>query len=318
MTLPRFLAALALAITTTACDIYVDLDDDDRAVDGTLIVFDAAIDAPTDAPFDQPNCALELPCPPPDAGKATICGRLWDTQTDEQLRAATTTGARCTAVTGDGPCSLRMQFYDALDFAMNPSTAVPLPAEEAFIDDCGRYRGHNMPRATFGFIGISVDDGPGTLDRHALTAVATSNGLAAPGTGFRAYATRHATDAAWTTTSGTTGQSLATRGVLLNVFAFHGVPVAGVSVTRNGSLIPNDDHYFSDAGVSRSTIDPQRTATGANGSALIVNSSSPIAHSAVGGLTSPCQWPSSLGASIPGVVFVQIKEAETPSGTACP
>jgi hypothetical protein len=64
-----------------------------------------------------------------------------------------------TAPTNDGPCSLRLRFFDALDFAMNPTGAQPIvPPAGVFQDGCGRYKGENMTRATFGFMGIAIDD----------------------------------------------------------------------------------------------------------------------------------------------------------------
>lgn len=275
------------------------------------------------------GCGQEIECQAPDAGKATLCGRIWDSETDEPIAPATVdaTGMRCTTATNDGPCSLRVRFFDALDFAMNPTGAMPIvPAGDGgsvYTDDCNRYRGHNLARATFGFMGIAVDDAPGITPTtpHIITGVATSNALATPGRGFRAYATRAETNTTWTTGAGITGQSFAQRGVLAIVFHHGNDPEAGVRVRRNSQFIPADDFYFADTGVSRSMVQMGTTnpdTTGPNGTVLVINSPTPIEHDGVGGEPSGCVWPANLAASIPGVVFMQIKHAETPAGAACP
>lgn len=269
------------------------------------------------------GCSNEIDCPDPDSGKATLCGRIWDSELETPIpEAATNPTVRCNPAspTTDGPCSLRLRFFDALDFAMNPSGAMPIqPEGGVYTDGCNRYKGHNMTRATFGFIGIAVDDAPGItpVTPHALTGVATSNAFASPGEQFHAYATKVSTDQKWHTTSGIGGASFASRGVLAIVFDHNG-PVSGVQVRRNGALIPADDYYFSDTMSARMTVDPARTNTGPNGTVLVINSNTPIEHDGVGAEPSGCQWPANLAASIPGVVFMQIKEAQTAAGAACP
>jgi hypothetical protein len=274
------------------------------------------------------GCPSEIDCEAPDAGKATLCGRIWDAETDLPITmAAGANGMMCNpaAPTTDGPCSLRLRFFDALDFAMNPGGAMPIvPEGGVYTDDCNRYRGHNMTRATFGFIGIAVDDAPGITPTtpHRLTGVATSNALAAPGAGFRAYSTRVSTDMAWTTGSGIGGgMTFAQRGVLAIVFHYQGMPRAGVRIRRNSQFIAADDFYFADTGITRSMAVPQVNTmdpTGPNGTGLVINSPTPIEHDGQGAEPSGCRWPANLAASIPGVVFMQIKDAETPAGAACP
>ncbi|KAB2902686.1 MAG: hypothetical protein F9K40_07540 [Kofleriaceae bacterium] len=268
------------------------------------------------------GCGTPVRCDPPDANRATLCGQIYDTGSDTPIAAAAVnpTGECPATRPDDGPCSLRVRFFDAVDFASNPSGAMPLtPEGGVYQDGCGRYRGHNMQRATLGFIGIGVDDATATpAVQHRLTGVATANELANPGRDFRAYATTVATDQAWTSSAGLTGMSFAERGVLAIVFHYKGVPQAGVMARRNGALIPDDDFYFSDTGIARTTVDPAQTSTGMNGTALVIDVPSPTAHDGIGGEPAGCRWPSNLAAAIPTVVFVQIKEAETPAGAACP
>jgi hypothetical protein len=154
---------------------------------------------------------------------------------------------------------LRLRFFDAVDFASDPMGAMPLvPEGGVYQDGCGRYRGHNMPRATLGFIGVGVDDAPGATPvvPHRLTGVAIANGLANPGRAFRAYTTRVETDMDWSTSSAIGGETFAQRGVLAIVFHYRGLPQENVVIRRNSALIPTDDFYFSDTGIARTTVVP--------------------------------------------------------------
>jgi hypothetical protein len=312
----------AACVCATGCLRVIDLDDDEDDRDAIVISGDAfpPVDAPIDANPDL-DCSIPISCPAPSAGKATICGWIHDAETDGVVAAPAPTRQACTSATTSGPCSLRVRFFDALDFAMNPGGALPITPESATVDDCGRFRGLNLNRATFGFIAVAVDDAPGITpaEPHRLTGIVYSNGEAAPVIG-RAYTTRVSTDQLWTTGAGLSGQTFAQRGVLVKVFTNRGAPVAGVTARRNGSQIPADDYYFSDTGVTRRMVVPagSQAATGANGSVLIVNSPTPIEHDGTGAEPSGCRWPANLGASVPGVVLFDIAEAETPAGALCP
>jgi hypothetical protein len=309
---------LLLPITLAAgCLRVVDLDEDGGDPDAIVVPVDAAPISPGDALLD---CAIPLPCPASDAGKATLCGRLYDTESDLVVEASNPTRLPCSATTAAGPCSLRVRYFDAIDFSTDPNGAQPLVPAESVVDDCGRFRAQNLPRAMLGFISIAVDDAPTTTPAvpHRLTNVTYANVEATGETEMRAYATRASTDDGWTQTAGLGGMTFAQRGVLLKVFLDHGVPVAGVGVTRNGSSVPDDDFYFSDTGVTRGTVAPAQSATGADGSALLINAPSPTDHSGTGAEPSGCQWPTNLGVATPGVVSVDRREAETPAGAPCP
>lgn len=319
------IAAVLGLVCATGCLRIIDLDDDEAQVDAIVVNGDAFPPSDGIPPIDSNSdldCSVPLPCPPPDSGKATVCGWIHDAETDEAVAVPNPTRQACSGATTTGPCSLRVRYYDALDFAMNPNGAVPITPQSAMVDDCGRFRATNLNRATFGFIGIAVDDAPTVTpaEPHRITGVAFSNAAldgAEATRVVRAYATRVSTDQLWSAGAGIS-PSFGTRGVLLKVFVRNGQPVAGVTARRNGTQVPADDLYFSDTGVTRRMIDPTRTSTGPNGSVLIINSDTPIAHDGVGGEPSGCQWPSNLAASIPGAVFVQRQEPETPAGAPCP
>jgi hypothetical protein len=336
MTSARLAAALLLATSTllAACpggddapaadapntdapaDAPTDAPDVDASPDAAI---DAAIDAPEIDGPDLADCNVELPCPAPNAGRMTVCGRLWDVETEDVVAATAPIGAACSGITSDGPCSLSVRFFDALDYASNPQGAVPVPAESVVVDDCGRYRATNLPNPTFGFLAVVTDDASGEPDDHAPTGIALATAQGQPARGLRAYATRRATDAAWTASTGLTGMSFATRGVLVAVFAHGTTPIAGVQIRASTTPVAAASTFtFSDTGATRALAVAQPEVTGANGSVLVIDQPTPVPFDGAGGEPATCQWPSSLAAAIPGSVFVQHKLAETPGGAPCP
>jgi hypothetical protein len=66
-----------------------------------------------------------------------------------------------------------------------------------------------------------------------------------------------------------------------------GGPVGGVAITRDGVATADDDSYFSNLYADRTTVDADQDATGANGSALLVGSATPVPHSGTGGRVHP-------------------------------
>lgn len=295
----------------------IDAPDVDAPIDAADI--DAPIDAPAIDANELADCNVELPCPAPAAGRVTVCGRLWDVQTEQVIAAAAPTGEPCAASTSDGPCALSLELFDMLDFAQNPAAATPLAAQELVVDDCGRYRATDIPNPTFGFLAVVVDDAAGQADDHAQTAIAVQMSQAMPARGLRAYATRRATDVAWTSSAGLGGGSFATRGVLIAVFAHGAVPVAGVQIRAQAQAPSAATTFtFSDTGVTRAMAVAQPEVTGANGTVLVIDQPVPVPFDGVGGEPATCQWPSALAAAIPGVVFVQHKLAQTAGGAPCP
>ncbi len=319
-------AAVLLAACGEPAPVVDDAGQPDGPVVGTDAAVDAAIDATIDAAIDAPidasaasDCSIELPCPTPRANHLTVCGRLYDLESDRPI-ASSTPGEACNpyAPAAEGPCSLAIHFYDALEYSRDPTAAAPVVPGSLEVDDCGRVVAQDLNQPAFGFLGVVVDDGAGTIDRHRSTAIALLNARAAPARGTRLYVTRETTNQAWSTSAALDGQTFATRGVLAMRFRYQGMPRSGVTVRRSGTLIPADDFYFSDTTAERTTIAPDQLATGANGMALVINSSV-TNHDGTGNLpTASCRWPEQLGGTIPGVVFVQPHDAETGSGAPCP
>lgn len=305
------LAALACLAPLSACHLIVNLDDDEG---------DETIDAPlADAPVDSAegaSCAVELSCPPPTANRMTVCGRLWDLE-DEATISASTTNV-CAGPSPSGPCAIAVRYYDALDWAQNPDTAQDLIAGSTYLDHCGRFRAIDLNTPTFGFLAIVTEDATGAPDALRRTAITLPAAEARPATELRAYVTRNTTDAAWSAALGLTGMTLGQRGAYVPIFLHGDVPVQGVRVTRDNNQIPADDAYFSDPGVTRSTVDPARTSTGPNGSAIVQSTPAPIQFSGTGGEPAGCEWPQTLAASTPGAILVQRKQAQQPGGGPCP
>ena len=255
-------------------------------------------------------------CPTPAGGTVTVCGQISDVETGDTLQAAGATGAPCDSTpSADGPCSIQIQFYDATAFAANPATATPVVPTHLYMDDLGRYRAEDLTPPAGGYLAVALDDAGGTSDRHRLTAVVTPV-VAGTSQMLRAFVTRRQTDTAWTTSAGLSGSTFADRGVIAAIFRYQEIGRAGVTITRNGTTVPADDYYFVDAGQTLSTAD-SAGPTGASGAVLLLNSGL-VQHSGTGGEPTSCQWPSRPAASIPGVVFVQLMDAQTGVGASCP
>jgi hypothetical protein len=266
---------------------------------------------------DSPTSpGTDFSCPTPAGGKITVCGQIADVQNDDSLQAAGATGASCDPTpSANGPCSVQIQFYDAVAFAANPAGATPIAPATLYLDDRGRFRAEDLTPPAGGSIAIALDDAVGTTDRHRLTGVVTPV-VAGASHLLRAYVTRRQTDSAWTASAGLSGSTFADLGVIAAIFRYHGVGRAGVTITRSGSAAPADDYYFVGAGQTRTAVD-SAGPTGASGSVLLLNSGL-VPHSGTGGEPSGCQWPSRSAASIPGVVLVQLIDAQTSGGAVCP
>lgn len=260
------------------------------------------------------SCADPLPCPLPDSGDVTVCGRLVDTETSAPIAAGDgTETSACDPAnpTADGPCALQLVLVDAIAFATNPGAATPLPAAELTLDSCGRYRAVSVAAPPSGFLGVAIDDSTaGAPDDHVTTGVP-----AAPDSrtdNLILVATRRSTDQAWTTSAGDPfgGATFSEMGAILITYVHAGVPVAGVEITAGGAAVDDaDDFYFDDADpASRSSIAPGQNATGANGAALAVGTALG-AHSGSGAEPPGCTWPSAPGASITGVIFASRRDA---------
>jgi hypothetical protein len=314
------MAILVGLAAAPACTLYGGGSGDD-GVDAAIVPWDFDAQPVTDAAGVINDCAVPRPCPAASPGRVSVCGQLVDVATDQQLTAAMPWFGVCGSgmEATDGACELAITFYDALDFAGNPTGATPLGVSELILDDCGRFTARDIQRPSLGFLGIGIDDASGAPDDHRLTGVAfpVSSGQVIPRT--RAYALTNGTDDAWAAQAGLGASTFVDRGAVLTMFVdADGNAVSGVGVTSNGSQRPGDDYYFSDVDPrTRTTVAPALTSTGPNGCSLMLNSAL-VEHSGTGGEPTGCSWSSSLAASIAGVLFVQRTELEnTTTGAAC-
>jgi len=268
------------------------------------------------------DCTVNLQCPMQDDGEACIAGRVFDLETSAPRCATTVTAAECTASGQGGACALSIEAYDALAFFSDPSSTLPLPLEEHFVDGCGRFRlsGFAIPSGVY--TAVVVDDATGTGDLHPPTTDFLLVSNASENEGFRSYALTRATDEAWTASAGSPfgGDTFSDLGLFAAIF-FHGQgPVAGFQITLNGSTVPADDYYFADTEpFRRSLVNAAAGSTGANGTGLLVESSFG-GHSGTGNEPVGCVWPAVLGVSAPGVVLVREMRAEVSGqpGVPCP
>jgi hypothetical protein len=268
------------------------------------------------------GCSAAFACPLPATGKQTICGQIYDFENNTPFAATGATGAKCAAPTATGPCALTITAYEALAFAANPSGTPPLATGGLYIDDCGRYRVTDISQPGTPFIGLGVDDAMGTMGPAGVTnttAVAVPKSPGAATKDVEAFIVKKSTSDMWTASG---GPSVAT-GWYAAVFRAHRVGMdsqAGVTITKSGSTIPNNDFYFQAAQTSRQTIDPAATATGMNGTVLVNNAvaGDGLVFSASTGLPAECRWESHAGATIPGIVFIALFLPTNVVGQTCP
>ncbi|HEY5937341.1 MAG TPA: hypothetical protein VIU61_21985 [Kofleriaceae bacterium] len=264
------------------------------------------------------NCTSDIACTTPaGASKQTICGRLYDFETNLPFRAGGDTDtAPCNASMPEasGPCALTIGAYDAIAFAMNPGTAVPLPTGGLYIDRCGRYKLTDIEtNGTGPFIGLGVDDagGMGPTGVTVTAAVATAKSGMTATRNVEAWIVKPSTAMMWATTGGPTLQT----GVYAGVFRQHKVGNGdqfanqmGVTITKAGNTVTANDFYFQAALTDRTTVDPAATSTGANGTALVNNASvnDSVVWAGQGALGAGCRWEPHAAASLPGIVFIQV------------
>ena len=282
------------------------------------------------------GCSSPFACPQPAQGKTTICGQIYDFETNLAFAVPSASGAMCTPGATSGPCALTINAYDAIAFGQDPSTAQPLANGGVEIDDCGRYRIKDVAQPASPFIGLGFDDADaGNLGPPGVTntvGVALSKQPDVAVKGLEAWIVKSSTTDVWAATG---GPSIA-GGIYVGVFrSKHGDPpigdtcsgsncldtAAGVTMTKSGSAQPANDYYFVATSLLHQMIDPAAVATGQNGTGLLTGASvnDSIIYGGTGGLTDAanCQWKSHAAASLPGIVFIQIYRPVSQIGKTC-
>jgi hypothetical protein len=270
------------------------------------------------------GCSAPLACPAPTDGKQTICGQLFELETNTPFAAPGANGTPCTAAAASGPCAIGVRAYDAVAFAMNPSTA-PLTTGPVHVDDCGRYRISEIPVPGTGFIAVAVDDavqGPGGLTN--ATGVATPAAMNTATKDLEAFIVPGATTTAWATSGGPTIE----MGYYVPIYRGHRTGtdlVAGVTVTYGAMTMPPPattdlarDFYFAADAAARTTLNAVADLTGINGTALFSGANLGELYSGQGALPAECRWSIHAGASTPGVVFIQIFRPINNGPMTCP
>lgn len=269
------------------------------------------------------SCGAPLPCPPPEAGKMTICGRILELENDSPVVDPAAQQQACAggAGTPTGPCSLGIRPFDAVAFASNPQGATPLAVAETLMDACGRFRLTNITITNVTYVGLGLDDRtqPGPAGNTVTTGVAVQAAAGSVVRGLDVFTVKPATIAMWTQTAGL-AQSILAGGVYVSLFRAGKTGLAGaadVVVTRGSMPAPADDYYFAANESTRVAIDRTASKTGKNGAALLVGSALGP-HGGAGGLPATCAWEPKVGAAVPGVVLVQSRRPVNAPGQTCP
>ena len=280
-----------------------------------------------------PGCGQPISCPPgSSSSKQTICGQIYDLENNQPFADTGALGSPCPPTpTATGPCALAITAYDALQFAMSPSTATPLTVANTYIDDCGRFRLTDVSLPGSPFIGLGIDDamaadqGPAGVTNAVGIALPKLGGSATKG--VEHWIAKASTTSAWESSGGPPVSS----GVYVGIFRQHCVaagctgdpfaPQPDVTFTKSGATIPNQDYYFMAGQTTRMTIDPSATVTGANGTGILdnVSISDMFVYSGTGGITDvvDCKWETHAAAALPNIVFVQLFRKQNQLGKTC-
>jgi len=280
--------ALALAgCTTTSGDVLVSLNAADGAVGGQ----DARVNDGGAGKFDaSAACAAPPDCPPiAFPGTLSVCGRVIDLATSQPIP-------------GDGVISV--SFFNFIDFGGGPSLG------GADVDECGRFVAENVIGVLPGFVVMSADDDDLSGGDY-VRVVSVIDSQVGQVVRANAYALRATREQTWSTTAGVPS-NFDDVGALLPIFVdfnqgptgyLQGAPVAGVTITQDGSPVTGNDYYFPGGGaVERDTVDPALTTTGADGSGLFVNALVTFEYS---GEKAGCTFP-----TVDGLLFgaIQVQE----------
>jgi hypothetical protein len=272
------------------------------------------------------GCGAKLPCPTPTDGRQTICGQIYDFETDEPFAQPDATGAPCAAGATSGPCTLGIKAFDAAAFVGNPTGTPPLATDPVFIDDCGRYRVSEIAQPAGPFVALAIDDavmGPGGTTN--AVGIATAKNPNSATKDFDAFIVRSATTTRWGATP-----PLAS-GIYAPIYRGHHTGrdlASGVTFTFAPAMPQtyptmtdtNRDFYFTGCPTNRTALDPAASTTSTNGTALVSGANLNEVYAGAGGLSpaSQCIWEVHPGAAIPGVVFIQIFRPTNAPGQTCP
>lgn len=253
-----------------------------------------------------PACDQPLPCPSASGTTTTICGQFYDVESDDELGEAEGDAVRCdpNVLAASGPCSYKLEFYDALAFSMGSTTQLDYEADDLIYDSCGRFRVTGLAAAGSGITAVGAR-GPITSG----IAVRVTPGGTYPGQ--RLYTVTPATNAKWSEQIGRPDIKL--NGVYVSI---HVLPPFGGELNPAENVVltgttggNNSNFYFSDSDpLQRSTVMPTLDDTGVNGTAILLDQPTLGSFTSTGGtLPGSCAWGTVQGGNIPGVYFIQLR-----------
>ena len=266
-------------------------------------------DGDGDAPFA---------CPPSSAPttNGTVCGQIFDAQTQEPLGDPLEACTPCGPDDSDGPCGFEIRVYDPLNFAADPDNTEPLTVGDQFIDTCGRYRVEEIPAPFLGFAAITLTGGSDYRSSGSITELSGGDVVEE----FPAFAVRVATDDQWTTSAGDPfgDESFADNGV--NVWLFRdsaGAPVPDASISPTSEIL-EDVAYFADLDSQLSLVAADRATTGVNGAALVWTGILDQTGCETCGAPDGCTWTREPAVFTPGFVMFTRPQLITGAGAPCP
>jgi hypothetical protein len=256
----------------------------------------------SDGPPGLPACGQPLPCPAAAGTAATICGQLYDLESDDPLGATEGAATRCDPfqLIEAGPCSLKLELYDAINFANGSTTQLDYTPDDLVYDSCGRFR---VTGLTPGGSGITAVAARGEISSAIHVRVAA----AGTSTDQRLYTVSSTTNAAWSKQLGR--KDLRSTGVYVSIHVVPPsfAPVEGVTLT--GTAGGNSTNfYFDDTDPrQRSSLGPTiQATTGPNGTAILLDQPALGTFTSSGGtLPEGCNWNTVQGGTVPGAYLVQ-------------
>lgn len=268
------------------------------------------------------GCSAKLPCPAPTDGTQTICGQLYDFETNQPFAQVGASGAQCAPGAASGPCSLEISAYDAAALATSMMPPM-LTTGTVYIDDCGRYKVPNIPisQITSHIVALGIDDAVGAnrgpLGTTNLVGLATA-AVAGATKDFDGFVVPVATSTKWSNSGGPALSS--TQGIFAAVYHGHTAGAdlaAGVTFAALSGSATIHAYYLS--GTARATVDTGLAATAANGTALVTISGGQLtdAYYGQGGLDSSCMWEPHPALTIPLVIVVQSFRPTSAPGKTC-
>lgn len=263
------------------------------------------------------SCDEPLPCPAGSNGLLNLCGRIIDLERGTLIGDSGGTGRKCDgeAPTEEGPCALALTFIDAFQ-------QTPLSVENFSVDDCGRYVASGIERPPFGFVAVQTADAFGLDDRRVKTSLVFESAGIDTQTDVDVFVVERALDQQWTSSAGMPfgpTDTFASVGSTLVLYRYKGEPKEGVSVSRGGESIPEDDFYFTNlAENTHIEIDSVLAQTSSNGAALVVDVGVGTSLTGQGAEEPGCEWASVIAGSVAGqfTVFF-IEEVSVGTSDAC-